>query len=197
MKRNDVLNSKKNPQQATFSFSPKGKIYVSPVSEDFPLEKGSHPVSLFQDVEFRFLADRFYLYGLSRDKETNLYSTSYQRASDEVLLYERANGGQSRQIAKETPVNLKKEYKLSTGALITAIIVLEGHPLCVDVKFQASSRSEWIDFSSACRRDRKFPDFTIGTANDKDFGTVYKFSHITEEPVAALQAYIDEIAELL
>lgn len=192
MKRNDSLNSKENPQSATISFSPKGDLYISPKSDEFPYQKGVHQLPLIDEINFFFIQDRFFMYGISPKNTGNYYSTSYNRASDLVTLYEKS-GDNQKQLAKDTPTNLKRDYKLSTGVLLTVAFKENNNYYCVDLKFQASSRGEWIDFLNQCRRDRMFPDFSIVAIDDEKFGKVYQFKRHGIEPEPKLQSFIEGI----
>lgn len=193
MKRNDAISEKIQPQAGNFSLSPKGTVYISAKdSAGFPFETGENPLAIIDGMKFYFIQDRFFLYGISSKTKGNFYSTSYQKASDEITLWERS-GEQAKQIAKDTPTNLKRDFKLSTGVILTTAIQVDDVCYCVDLKLQASSRSEWIDFLNQCRRDRNFADFTIEPGSDKDFGTVYRFKRHGIDPDSELQAFIDKI----
>lgn len=194
MNRKKFLNQAERPQTATISFSPKGGIYVS--GENYILEKGNHPFGAIEDFKFFYVSERFFCYGLSRDKQSNYYATSYKRLNDTITLYER-NGGDARQVAKGTVDELKKDYKLSTGVLVTVVHKEKKELYCIDLKFQASSRSFYMDFITECRRNRNYPDFTIEQGEDKDFGSVYKFKRHSLEPSSEMESYIEEIEPLL
>lgn len=177
MKRSEFNNQPAAPQAATLSFSPKGEVYCAPIEgKDFPIIRGNHPFELFSEYPMFFFSDRFYLYGMSRDKNGgSYYTTSYTKVSDTITLYE-SKGGESRQIAKGEPEQLRKEYRLATGVIVTVGLEIEKESFLVDLKFQASSRSAWLDFMSECRRARKLPDFRVTKVENEDFGFVYSFN---------------------
>ncbi len=177
MKRSEFNDQPAAPQAATLSFSPKGEVYCAPIEgKDFPIIRGNHPFELFSEYPMFFFSDRFYLYGMSRDKNGgSYYTTSYTKVSDTITLYE-SKGGESRQIAKGEPEQLRKEYRLATGVIVTVGLEIEKESFLVDLKFQASSRSAWLDFMSECRRARKLPDFRVTKVENEDFGFVYSFN---------------------
>lgn len=184
MKRSEFNDQPAAPQAATLSFSPKGEVYCAPSEgKNFPIIRGNHPFELFSEYPMFFFSDRFYLYGMSKDKNGgSFYTTSYHKVTDTITLYE-SKGGESRQVAKGEPEQLRKDYRLATGVIVTIGLAIEGEAFMVDLKFQASSRSAWLDFMQECRRARKLPDFRMTKIESEDFGFVYGFTlHNLDEP---------------
>lgn len=191
MKRTELNQLPERLTSATLSFSPKGEVYISPAPEkDFPFEKGNVPFELFADNLFFFGSDRYFLYGFREKSETPLYSTSYSTLDAQITLSEGGEGG--RILAKDTPAELRKNFKLSTGVIITAATEIEDTPFLIDIKFQASSRAHWLDFVSDCRRRRAFPDFKMVKQEGK-YGLEYLFSTHGVEPTGGIEALINSI----
>ena len=183
-----LTESRQKP--VSISFSPKGDTWVSiPDELSFPLEAGAHPFAIFDGQEFFFSHDRFYLYGYS--KGVNYYSTSYNKKEEEITVYARESGQGARNLGAMLPEEAKTRYRMATGVLVTAAAEFEGDAFLIDLKFQASSRGNWIDYTSECRRKRQFPDFKLSMEESEDFGHAFFFKQIKSEPSAEIKALLD------
>lgn len=184
MDRNSFLEGAKD-RITTVSFSPKGDIYISvPEGVHFPIASGNHPFAIM-DSNFFFAKDRFFLYGYT--KGTSYYTSSYNNKSESITLYAREQGENTKAITTGTPEELKAKYRLATGVLITAAVTIEKEAFLVDLKFQASSRSNWIDFTSECRRVKKYPDFLISMTETEEYGYAFFFKSHGKDPSKAIE----------